>query len=81
MPVIQHNPGSVLPPCQNYSHAVEGDDNIASLGIDLASPDYDAANVAHRRRFLGTSQPASTVVCCQLLEPEWKIEIDAVAAL
>jgi enamine deaminase RidA (YjgF/YER057c/UK114 family) len=32
-------------------------------------------------KYLGNNQPALTVVCCQLLEPRWKLEIEAVAAI
>lgn len=46
----------------------------------LADPSYDPANVALRARFLGDHRPASTVVCCTMLEPSWKLELEAVAA-
>jgi len=36
--------------------------------------------VALRKKYLGSNQPASTVICCQLLETKWKLEIEAVAA-
>ena len=55
-------------------------DNIISLRTYLASPEYDEPNVQLRVRYLGNNQPASTVICCQLLEPKWKLEIEAVAA-
>jgi len=29
---------------------------------------------------MGDHRPASTVVCCRLLDPRWKLEIEAVAA-
>ena len=54
--------------------------NIVSLRTYLARPEYDAPNVAMRKEFLGDNEPASTVVCCQLLESKWKLEIEAVAA-
>lgn len=54
--------------------------DIVSLRTYLASPEYDEPNIAMRREFLGKSEPASTVICCQLLETEWKLEIEAVAA-
>ncbi len=31
-------------------------------------------------KYLGDNHPASTVICCQLLESKWKLEIEAVAA-
>jgi 2-iminobutanoate/2-iminopropanoate deaminase len=55
-------------------------DNIVSLRTYLASPEYDEPNVGLRMKYLGTNQPASTVICCQLLESKWKLEIEAVAA-
>lgn len=33
-----------------------------------------------RIKYLGDHQPSLTVVCCQLLEPEWKLEVEATAA-
>jgi enamine deaminase RidA (YjgF/YER057c/UK114 family) len=54
--------------------------NIISLRTYLASPQYDEANVKLRVKYLGGNQPASTVICCQLLESQWKLEIEAVAA-
>jgi len=55
-------------------------DNIVSLRTYLASPEYDEPNVRLRMKYLGDNQPASTAICCQLLEPKWKLEIEAVAA-
>ena len=54
--------------------------NIVSLRTYLASPDYDEANVKLREKYLKENEPASTVICCQLLETKWKLEIEAVAA-
>lgn len=58
-----------------------GYENIVSLRTYLAHPDYDEPNIAMRREFLGDNEPASAVVCCPLLESDWKLEIEAVAAL
>ena len=55
-------------------------DNIVSLRTYLSSPEYDEPNVKLRMKYLGSNQPASTVICCQLLEPKWKLEIEAIAA-
>ena len=55
-------------------------DNIVSLRTYLASPEYDEPNVLMRVKFLGSHRPALTVVCCQLLDPKWKLEIEAMAA-
>ena len=54
--------------------------NLVSIRTYLASPEFDEANVRLRRKYLGSHEPASTVVCCQLLEPRWKIEMEAMAA-
>ncbi len=54
--------------------------NLVSLRTYLADPQYDEANVRMRVKFLGTHQPSLTVVCCQLLDPKWKLEIEAMAA-
>jgi len=54
--------------------------NIVSLRTYLGHPAYDEPNIAMRREFLGDNEPASTVICCQLLETEWKLEIEAIAA-
>lgn len=56
-------------------------ENIVSLRTYLAHPDYDEPNIAMRKEFLGNNAPASTVICCQLLESKWKLEIEAVAAI
>ena len=54
--------------------------DIVSLRTYLAAPEYDEANVRLRMKYLGDCQPASTVVCCQLLDPKWKLEVEATAA-
>ena len=54
--------------------------NLVSLRTYLANPANDEANVLLRVKYLGDHQPALTVICCQLLEPKWKLEIEAVAA-
>jgi enamine deaminase RidA (YjgF/YER057c/UK114 family) len=54
--------------------------NIVSLRTYLADPSCDEANVQLRMKYLGSNRPASTVVCCQLLETKWKLEIEAMAA-
>jgi 2-iminobutanoate/2-iminopropanoate deaminase len=55
-------------------------ENIISLRTYLADPQYDEANVGLRIKYLGNHQPALTVVCCQLLDPKWKLEVEAMAA-
>jgi 2-iminobutanoate/2-iminopropanoate deaminase len=54
--------------------------NLISLRTYLADPKYDDANVNMRVKFLGDHEPAGTVICCQLLDPRWKLEIEAMAA-
>ena len=56
-------------------------ENIVSLRTYLSSPEYDEPNVKLRVKYLKDHQPASTVICCQLLETKWKLEIEVVAAL
>ena len=55
-------------------------DNIVSLRTYLSGPEYDEPNVKLRMKYLVDNQPASTVICCQLLDPNWKLEIEAIAA-
>ncbi len=55
--------------------------NIISLRTYLASPEYDEPNVKLRVKYFGDNEPASTVICCQLLETKWKLEIEAIAAI
>ena len=54
--------------------------NLVSLRTYLADPSYDEANVRMRVKYLGTHAPSSTVICCQLLDPRWKLEVEAMAA-
>jgi 2-iminobutanoate/2-iminopropanoate deaminase len=54
--------------------------NLVSIRTYLSDPRHDQANVALRKRYLGEHRPSSTVVCCQLLEPKWHLEVEAVAA-
>ena len=55
-------------------------ENIISLRTYLADPSFDEANVQLRVKYLGDNKPALTVVCCQLLDPKWKLEVEAMAA-
>ncbi|MCC7178612.1 MAG: RidA family protein [Acidobacteria bacterium] len=54
--------------------------NIVSLRTYLADPAFDDANVRMRAKYMANHTPSSTVICCQLLDPRWKLEIEAVAA-
>jgi enamine deaminase RidA (YjgF/YER057c/UK114 family) len=51
-----------------------------SLRFFLTSADDDPANVEAIVRHLGSHQAARTVVVQQLLEPDWLVEVEAVAA-
>jgi 2-iminobutanoate/2-iminopropanoate deaminase len=55
-------------------------DNIVSLRTYLSRPEYDEPNVKLRMKYLGNHQPASTVICCHLLDPKWRLEVEVVAA-
>lgn len=55
--------------------------DLVSLRFYLADPAYDPANVALLKEHLGDSRAARTVVCSRLLEPEWLVEVEAVAAV
>ena len=54
--------------------------NLVSLRTYLADRKYDEANAQMRAKQLGSHRVSSTVVCCQLLESKWKLEVEAVAA-
>lgn len=54
--------------------------NLVSLRFYLADPADDEANVRILSTHLGSHAPARTVVCCRLLDPRWKLEIEAMAA-
>ena len=54
--------------------------NIVSLRTYLADPVFDEQNALMRVKHLEGNRPASTVVCCRLLEPKWKLEVEAMAA-
>jgi 2-iminobutanoate/2-iminopropanoate deaminase len=54
--------------------------NLVSLRFYLADPRFDEANVRMRAKHLGEHPVALTVICCQLLDPKWKLEVEAVAA-
>jgi len=54
--------------------------DIISVRTYLADPSDDEANVQLRVKYLGSNCPALTVVCCQLLEKKWKLEVEIMAA-
>jgi enamine deaminase RidA (YjgF/YER057c/UK114 family) len=55
-------------------------ENLVSLRTYLADPKDDESNARMRQKQLGTHRLSSTVICCQLLESKWKLEVEAVAA-
>jgi enamine deaminase RidA (YjgF/YER057c/UK114 family) len=57
-----------------------GYQHLVSIRTYLADPSYDEANVQLRMKYLGDNKPALTVICCQLLESKWKLEVEAMAA-
>jgi len=66
---------------QTLLHSAQMDlGNLVLLRTYLADPKYAEANTRMRGKFLGGLQPSLTVVCCQLLDPNWKLEIEAMAA-
>lgn len=54
--------------------------NLVSVRTYLSSAEYGIANTLLRKKYLGDHQVASTVVCAQLLRPEWKLEVEIMAA-
>ncbi len=54
--------------------------DLVSVRTYLADPADDEANVETRVRYLGSHRPSLTVVCCRLLDPRWKLEVEAMAA-
>jgi len=57
-----------------------GYENIVSIRTYLTDPSYDEANVQLRMKYIGDNRPASTVICCQLLDLKWKLEVEAMAS-
>ncbi len=69
----------------NHIETVLADANMAltdlvSLRFYLADAALDPANVDVLKRRLGDHHAARTVVCTGLLEPDWLVEVEAVAA-
>ena len=54
--------------------------DLISVRVYLASAADREASTQLRMKYLGEHRPAITVVCCQLLDPAWKLEIEAMAA-
>ena len=54
--------------------------NLVFLRTYLARPEYMEANKAIRKKHLGDPEVGLTVVAATLLKPEWKLQVEAVAA-
>ena len=54
--------------------------NLISLRFYLADPADDGANVRILAKHLGEHRVPRTVVCARLLEPAWRLEVEAMAA-
>jgi 2-iminobutanoate/2-iminopropanoate deaminase len=54
--------------------------NLISVRTYLSDPAYDEANVRLRMKYLSDHHITLTVICCQLLDPKWKLEVEAMAA-
>jgi len=54
--------------------------NLVFLRTYLASPEYRELNKAIRKQYLGDHEIGITVVSATLLLPEWKLEVEAIAA-
>lgn len=54
--------------------------NVISIRTYLADPAFDEANVRLRMKYMGDNKPSLTVICCQLLDPKWKLEVEVMAA-
>jgi len=54
--------------------------DLVSLRTYLADPADDEANVRMRVKHLGHHRVSLTVISCRLLDPRWKLEMEAVAA-
>lgn len=54
--------------------------DVVSIRTYLSDASYDQANMRLRMKYMGSHKPASTVICCQLLETKWKLEVEVIAA-
>ena len=57
-----------------------GIENLVKITTYLTDRSYATANGEIRRRHLGATKPALTVIITQTLDPLWLLEIDAIAA-
>lgn len=54
--------------------------NLVKVTIFLADRQYREANAQIRHEVLGDHHPALTIIITEIFEPEWLLEIEAVAA-
>lgn len=54
--------------------------DLVKVTTFLSSRDLASVNTAVRHEVLGTHTPALTVIVTEIFSPEWKIEIEAIAA-
>ena len=84
MNLIRHNPAAVFPPYRCYAHATEirGDSRLLFVsGLNGYQADGKTLPESFDEQVrLGTQEISLTVVCCRLLDPRWKLEMEAVAA-
>lgn len=57
-----------------------GLDDLVKVTVFLADRRYREANYAIRHEVLGGRSPALTVIVCEIYDPAWLVEIEAVAA-
>ena len=53
--------------------------NIISVRTYLANTDDWETNTQLRIKYLGDHEPSLTTISCQLLDPRWKLEVEAIA--
>lgn len=54
--------------------------NLVKVTTYLGDRSYSATNSGVRREVLGEHRPALTVIVAAIFDPEWMIEIEAIAA-
>jgi 2-iminobutanoate/2-iminopropanoate deaminase len=57
-----------------------GIENLVLLRTYLASPEYRVVDAKLRKKYLGDHEVALTVISAMLLQPSWKLEVEAVAS-
>ena len=77
--------GSPFEPVMGYCRAVVDDASLADVvrtRVHLVDTgDFDAVARAHGARFTGVRPATTTVVVAALLNPGWKVEIEAEAVM